>query len=403
MKKIQNQEVNENIPVDLALELVRGLPLKQSVIEVPVSKAGGKLLADDAIAQRYTPQFDNSAMDGFLFYRNDLNRNQRTFRIVGEIRPEDNAVQKFEPGNCLRIMTGARVPDGDFFVIPVELISAEDDSVTVNEVPDSNPIRRKGEGYKTGKTVLEKGTVMRPYEMGLLIESGNKTCQIYKPVTIALQVTGSEISEDNNTNGPVLTGVMQTWPGVDVSIQPVLDDQPENVRERLRALAQHFDIMITTGGISAGRHDYILNAMLELGANVHIRKVLQKPGKPFTVTTLNNASCFHLPGNPISAIFTAEFYVRAFLYQKFGLNFPERSAITETKLQNSRGSRTIFAPGTIGMNQDGRLTVKSEGFMKSHLLQLYSGNDVYVRLDQETEFNPGEQVPIIPFSTTFLP
>ncbi len=394
------------LTVDEALNIIDRLSTsKPNFVQISSKEASANILAKDVVSQHDIPRFDNSAMDGFIFPKQDLENGKKTFTVDGEIRPEHNPESVEGPGEgfCKRIMTGAAVPDGDFQVIQIELISVSGDQATVQEIPDSNPVRKSGEGYRKGKPVLLAGTVMRPYESGLMIESGNTRCHILEPLRISLQVTGSEITAENNTNGPVLEGIIGRWPGSVLKTLPVLEDDPKTVKERLISLKESSDIVLTTGGISMGKHDYILSAMQELGAEVLIRKVKQKPGKPFTISRLGDTIFFHLPGNPVSAVFTAEYYVRRFLSNRLGLSHTNYAAVVEGEFSNHRDDITLFSPGRLGFNGKHQLTVSSEGVMKSHLLQLYTGNNAYVRIDPGTTCSDGETVSITPFSTLRLP
>lgn len=392
------------LPVDEALERILNACSPASKTEIiPSTLAEHRVLAVDLNAQRDIPAFDNSAMDGYIFLTEDLESGQRLFEADGEIRPEDGPQEELKPGRCREIMTGAPVPSGEYSVVPIEMIREEGPKIEVLEVPDSNPIRRRGEGYGKEKLVLQKGTVIRPYEMGLMIESGNRNCSVKKRMSIAIQVTGSEIDEDMNTNGPVLEGVIHHWPGVEAKQWPVLADDPELVLKRMKDLKNSVDIVVTTGGISMGKHDYILSAMEKLGAEIIVRKVQQKPGKPLTVSRLGDTLFFHLPGNPISAVFSAELYLKTAVYNMLGLKFEEKRVKTSTHLKNHKGEKTLFVPGKLAFDDQNQLVVNSEGVMKSHLLQLYRNSDVYVRLDPETEYREGETVAVIPYSTTQLP
>lgn len=370
---------------------------------ISVKQSSGRILAEESLARRDIPAFDNSAMDGYLFLTQDLENGLRKFPVAGEIRPEHEKPDGIAQKTCKQIMTGAPVPQGHYTVVPVEMTREQGTEVDVLEIPKQNPIRRQGEGYRKGTSVLPKGVMIRPYEMGLMIESGNRECRVLKKIRVALQITGSEIDEDMNSNGPVLEGLIRHWPGVSVSQWPVVDDESGLVLQRLKELKESADVVLTTGGISMGKHDYIPGAMGKLGAEFIVRKVQQKPGKPFTVTKLENTLFFHLPGNPVSAVFTAEYYVRKALNKMLGFDHEDSTAIAAVPLKNPRPDKTLFVLGKLGYDDQGRLAVAGEGVMKSHLLQLYRNSDVYIRLDPETEYSKGDNVPVTPYSTTWLP
>ncbi len=393
----------DNLPVEVALKrILKAVEPVKETERIASKESVNRVLAESLKAQHDIPSVDNSAMDGYLFLTSDLDQGTRTFKVAGEIRPEEGSPNRLKSGTCLEIMTGAPVPEGDYTVVPVELTEMLDSGVEVKEVPKRNPIRKQGEGYRKGKAVLAGGTLIRPYEVGLMIESGNMNCSVLKSINMAIQVTGSEIDEDRNSNGPVLNGLVSQWPGTKTKEWPVLDDDPALVKERMLRLKDSADVVLTTGGISMGKHDYILGAMEELGAEVIVRKIQQKPGKPVTVTRLDNTIFFHLPGNPISSVFTAEYYARKAVYAMLGLDDNELKVLTTVQLENHRPGKTLFVPGKLKLDDQHRLTVTGEGVMKSHLMQLYRDSDVYVRLDPETEYKAGEPVSVTPYSTTRL-
>lgn len=395
---------SEYVTVDEALEKIsKASNVITDTESISSKKALNRILGDGLDAERDIPAFDNSAMDGYLFLTGDLKREKRNFSISGEIKPQDDGAEGPDAGTCKQIMTGAPVPPGDYTVVPVEMTNETDSGVEVLEIPERNPIRRQGEGYKKGKPVLPKGTIIRPYEMGLMIESGNRKCSVKKQIQIALQVTGSEIDEDMNTNGPVIEGLIKTWPGTAIKKWPILYDDPELVLNRMKELKESADIVLTTGGISLGKHDYILRAMEKLGAEVIVRKIKQKPGKPLTITRLDDTLFFHLPGNPVSAVFTAEYYVRYAVHKMLGLEQIEKQVLCAGSLENNRGEKSLFVPGKLKLADDSRVTVSSEGVMKSHLLQLYRDSGVYIRLDPDSKYSPGDKVRVTPYSTTTLP
>lgn len=399
---VKNQ--TDYLSVDEASKIIMGVlkPVTETERIAPV-ESENRVLADDLNAQRDIPAFDNSAMDGYIFLKNDLENGRRKFRIDGDIRPEDDQPGQLKPETCREIMTGSPVPSGNYTVVPIEMISESDGKVVVNEIPDRNPIRKQGEGYKKTHPILPKGTIIRPYEVGLMIESGNRNCTVKKNIRIAIQVTGSEIDEARNSNGPVLNGVVGHWPGTEVKEWPVLDDDPKLVAERMMRLKDSADVVLTTGGISMGKHDYILGAMEKLGAEVIVRKIQQKPGKPLTVTTLDDTLFFHLPGNPISAVFAAEYYARKAINKMLGLKDDERSVLAANSFENHLPGKTLFVPGKLKLDDQHRLTVAGDGVMKSHLMQLYHDSDVYIRLDPEIEYAAGDLVRVTPYSTTRLP
>lgn len=390
------------ISVDVAVStIIDNVHARTTSITVPVQKAVGCILTEDITAKQDIPRFDNSAMDGFVVRKEDWESGQRYFPIAFEIRPEDENPVSVPAEKCARILTGARIPEHGELVIPVEMASEKNLGVSFYGLPDRNPIRLKGEGYEKGKIILKKRSLVRSYELGLMIESGNKECNILKPLRVTLQITGSEINEKMNTNGSVLREILKSWPGVEIKECPVLEDDPHEVKNQLLALKEESDLILTTGGISAGKHDYLYSAMEEIGADILIRKINQKPGKPFTLSLWDDVPVCHLPGNPVSAIFCAEMYARLVVLKMLSIPFKKIMVKASCEMKNP-GTKTLFVPGFARIT-NGALTVTAQARIHSHLLQLYSGKNVYVRLEPETEYSVGDDVTVIPFSNNSLP
>ena len=366
--------------------------------EVRVRQSFGQILARPVTAERDVPGFDNSAMDGVVIRKSDWDAGQKTFELSGEIPPELNEPPALKAGTAMRIMTGAAVPEGGDFIIPVEMIEESDGQVTIRDIPGKNPIRKRGEGYRKGTTVLEAGTLIRPYELGLMIEAGVSKCETRKTLVIGVLVTGSEIDESRNTNGPELSELINQWPGVMVREYPAVRDDPTELNQHLLQLRDECDIIVTTGGISAGKSDYLPGILEEENARLLIRKINQKPGKPFTLYDWEGTTVCCLPGNPVSAVFTAEIYLRR-IHARL-TNYPVHTHQTfldeDTSLQNA-GEKTLFVPGKYYFN-NGRIMVKGQASMKSHLLQLYRDTNCYLQIPPESETNPDDFITIFPFT-----
>lgn len=430
---MHHQQSHKMISIDEAFEVIDGLdPVVGQSLVLPVRETLNNVLREDVIARTDSPRRDNTAMDGFVFRKQDLDGGRRQFPVAGDIRPEMDQVPPLEPGTCARIMTGAAIPEGGDFVVPVEQtrsVNRSDDEINgktghppepvksvpdgfgvksrsknmdhapdsgtewveVLEIPKKNAIRRQGEGFRRGDVLIRAGTVLRPYDLGLVIESGNNRCVVQRPLRIGLQISGSEITTTNNINGPVLHAILSSWPGTDVREWPVLADDPGAARTRLQELKEESDVIITSGGISAGRYDYLYDALTDLGADCLIRKVRQKPGKPVTVFRWDGVTVICLPGNPVSATAIAELYARRIVLRLQELPAdPVFGAFIQHELSNP-GNRTLFMPAALSVN-DGMLWVGSRRSMRSHLMQQYRGSRVYLRLEPDAHLKAGDKV-----------
>ncbi|MBP3193301.1 molybdopterin molybdotransferase MoeA [Natronogracilivirga saccharolytica] len=397
---------HSDIHAEEALEIIRQIPhseehtAKRFALEVPVDESVNRVLAEDVKAQADSPRRDNSAMDGFVFRKDDLDRGIRRFPVSGEVRPELETHPPIRSGHCARILTGAMIPEGGDVVIPVEQVDEiGEKEIEIRQIPQKNPVRKKGEGFKKGDVLLKEGAVIRPYEMGMIIEAGLHRCRVRPHLRIGLQVTGSEISEENNSNGPVLQSLMSSWPSTQVEVHPVIPDNPDRLKMRLRSLKDTSDLIVTTGGISAGKYDHLFDTLTELGARPLIRKIRQKPGKPLTIFIWDETVVCCLPGNPVSAVFTAEVYARSLARRLLGQEpvRPFRAKLCSEVSNN--GGRTLFLPVRLDVD-NGTLRADPGGDtrMRSHLLQLYRGCSSYLIVPPDAYHEPGNYVTCYPFS-----
>jgi molybdopterin molybdotransferase len=356
-----------------------------------------RILAEPVIAVEADPAFDNSAMDGYVFMKEDLDEGKRTFRISGAIRPEDEVLKPIEPGTCVYITTGSRIPPGGDFVIPVELTNANgDNTVIVTEIPIKNAIRKQGEGYRRGEVLLPAGKRIRPVDVGIIRQNAFDRVKVKRTLRIAVQATGNELDERRNTNTPVIANLFGSDPSLDIEIYPVIEDDKEMMEKRFAELLDKKDIIVTTGGISAGAYDLVIPVLETLGVEFLIRKVSQKPGKPFSYGKKNQVHMYCLPGNPVSAFFCAVFYVkRALKLLKGDTEGFTRSAVIQNRYECVK-HRTEFVPGILAENGAEKVVTINVG-IRSHLLHNLSAANCFVQMGPGVTCTPGNTVNVIPF------
>ncbi|MEX2641192.1 MAG: molybdopterin molybdotransferase MoeA [Balneolales bacterium] len=362
---------------------------------VSTRSSPGRILGETIHAREDFPAFDNSAMDGYVFSKKDLDEGRRDFEIAFEIRPEDENLPVLRPGTCAYITTGSAVPQGGDTVIPVELIRKTGDRVYAEEQPSRNPIRKKGEGYKKGDILLESGKRLLPADIGVLHSNGQTAVRVLAQTRIALQVTGNELDETRNTNGPVLRHLLNGFDSVSVDEFPVLKDDETEMKERFtRLLDDGYDLVVTTGGISAGEYDLVIPVLASLGTRFHVRKVSQKPGKPFSFGTLGATAFVCLPGNPVSAFFCSVLYVNRIIQTRNHQKPVECRAM----ITNGYTTRKMdeFAPGRTGHNGAVR-QVTTVAAIQSHLLHILSNSDCFVRFEPGKTYRKGDEVTIFPY------
>jgi molybdopterin molybdotransferase len=283
---------------------------------VHLTLAGNRVLGQDVVASFPSPQFDNSAMDGFAVRSRDTKgaspENPVTLTMVSISSAGTPSNVSLNPGECIQCMTGAKIPDGADAIIMVEDSSGFSDSATVQIMIETFPgkhIRKMGEEIKEGEILIQKGTTATPSEIGTCATFGYGELVVSKKPKIAIFGTGDELIEPgkNLGEGQIYNSNLYVFKelvdraGGEVVMQDVIKDDKDSLREFLSRALETCDVIISSGGVSMGRYDYVRDVFIELGVVEHFWKVAQKPGKPLFFGTGNSTLIFGLPGNPVSS------------------------------------------------------------------------------------------------------
>ena len=283
---------------------------------VYLTLAGNRVLGQDVVASFPSPQFDNSAMDGFAVRSRDTKgaspENPVTLTMVSISSAGAPSNVALNPGECIQCMTGAKIPDGADAIIMVEDSSGFSDSGTVQIMIEAFPgkhIRKMGEEIKEGEILIQKGTTATPSEIGTCATFGYGELVVSKKPKIAIFGTGDELIEPgkNLGEGQIYNSNLYVFKelvdraGGEVVMQDVIKDDKDSLREFLSRALETCDVIVSSGGVSMGRYDYVRDVFIELGVVEHFWKVAQKPGKPLFFGTGNSTLIFGLPGNPVSS------------------------------------------------------------------------------------------------------
>ena len=283
---------------------------------VYITLAGNRVLGQDVVASFPSPQFDNSAMDGFAVRSRDTKgaspENPVTLTMVSISSAGTPSNVSLNPGECIQCMTGAKIPDGADAIIMVEDSSGFSDSGTAQIMIETFPgkhIRNMGEEIKEGEILIQKGTTATPSEIGTCATFGYGELVVSKKPKIAIFGTGDELIEPgkNLGEGQIYNSNLYVFKelvdraGGEVVMQDVIKDDKDSLREFLSRALETCDVIISSGGVSMGRYDYVRDVFIELGVIEHFWKVAQKPGKPLFFGTGNSTLIFGLPGNPVSS------------------------------------------------------------------------------------------------------
>ena len=283
--------------------------------KVATMQALGRVLATDIISPSNVPNHNNSAMDGFAF---KFSANLKTLNIIGTAFAGKAFTGAVKAGECVKIMTGALIPVGADTVMMQERIAVKSDRITLLDEPKLGAnVRLAGEDLKIGHTVLAKGHVLKPADLGLIASLGMGEINVYRKLKVAFFSTGDELvsvgknlaeGQIYDSNRYTLFGMLSRL-GVVISDLGVVPDKPEKLEATLLKAASEHDVVITSGGVSVGEADYMKSLLAKHG-QVLFWKINMKPGRPLAYGKVGTSHYFGLPGNPVSAMVTFYQFVR---------------------------------------------------------------------------------------------
>ncbi|WP_291102812.1 MULTISPECIES: gephyrin-like molybdotransferase Glp [unclassified Flavobacterium] len=287
-------------------------PLRE--IEYSLSQVKKHILSQTVYSSINMPPFRQSAMDGFAICRHD----SLEYSIIGEIKAGDSHQVSLQPGQAIKIFTGAAIPDSAQAVIQIEKVSVKDAQLFLQEQPKQETnVRAIGEQISKGGLALEKGTMLNAAAIGFLAGLGFTSVMVYKKPTIGIVVTGNELVKPGipldygkvyESNAIMLELALKEAYFDEVSLYEVNDDF-ENTKNKLDEAISANDVVLVSGGISVGDYDFVARALKELEVETLFYKVNQKPGKPLFVGKQKDKMIFALPGNPAACLTCFYVYV----------------------------------------------------------------------------------------------
>lgn len=298
---------------------------------VPADAALGRFLAEDVRAARTQPAADLSAMDGYA-----LAPGEGPWALTGESRAGTPFPGVIAAGQCVRISTGAIVPEGADRVLLQEDALRDGDMISAAELPPTGRhIRARGFDFHTGDLLLTRGNRITPGRLALALAAGHGTLAVTRRVRVAVMDSGDELARDPAACLPhqipasnaAMIAAMLAPLGCEVTrLGPVADDRAALAAALQRA--EGTDILVTSGGASVGDHDLIKPALAEWGAQTAFWKVAIKPGKPLLVATRGAQVILGLPGNPVSSFVTAYLFALPLVRASMGDPDPLPRAVT---------------------------------------------------------------------------
>ncbi len=384
--------------------VVAGLITRRPPVTLPLADTLGLVLADDVVAPLSLPGFDNSAMDGYAVVADDVataTPEQPVLLPVAEDIPAGRTdALTLKPGTAHRIMTGAPLPAGATAVVPVEATDGATETVTIRSSAKPNQhIRRAGEDVTAGTTALRAGHPITPAALGLAAALGLGELTVIPRQRVLVMSTGTELVAPGTTLQPgqiyesnaVMLAAAIRDAGAEVVASPMAGDDVDVFRDVLGRHVGQADLIITTGGVSAGAYEVVKDA---LGGEVDFVKVAMQPGMPQGAGAVNGTPIITLPGNPVSALVSFEVFIRPPLRAAMGLPNPERprrTAVLTEDLTSPRGKRQFRR----GVLDDAAGTVTSYGPPASHHLRWLAAANCLLEIDEDdVEVAAGSQVQV---------
>ncbi len=373
---------------------------------IPVRETLGRVLATNITSEINVPSGRNSAMDGYAINATDLpSEGTNTLKLIGSSFAGKPSDIKLKKGECVRIMTGAIMPDGSDTVVMQEIAEVSGNHISIGvETKPGNNVREAGEDLAIGDLVLEKGMKLTPADIGLLASLGLAEVNVFRKLRVAFFSTGDELRSvgeklDNgaiyDSNRYTLYGML-TRLGVDMIDMGVVKDDRELMDKAFLEATGNSDVLITSGGVSVGEADYVKETLLKHG-EVDFWKVAMKPGRPLTFGKIDSTYFFGLPGNPVSVMVTFYQFVQPALKKMVGerSTMPVMMKVPCISKLKKRPGRVEYQRGILEQDKTGRMVVRKTGVQGSGILRSMADANCFIVLSLDNNgVNPDDLVDV---------
>ena len=408
----------ELLPVSEARRrLFELLTIKSGTESISIADAAGRVLAADVVSPANVPSHNNSAMDGYAISENSIpSSGEASLDLLGTAfagQPYDGHVG---PGKAVRIFTGAIMPEGADTVVIQEHVQAAGQTVNIDSsVVACKNVRLAGEDTGKGETILAEGRALEAADIGVLSSLGIRTVSVFQKLTVAFFTTGDELvslDTESSTQHELPPGMLYDSNrytlncllarlSVDVIDMGIVRDNEHDTRKALESASHQADIIITSGGVSAGDADFVTRVFHEFG-DVHFWKLAMRPGRPLAFGKVGEAVFFGLPGNPVAVMVTFLQFVKPAIGVLSGTHYDDVQpmtlpAVSESALRKSAG-RVEYQRGVMRVNESGVLVVASTGKQGAGRLSSMSRANCLIVIDADVEdVQAGDRVGVQPF------
>jgi molybdopterin molybdotransferase len=402
------------LSVDEAQKLILDHALTVGVERVSLMESAGRVLAEEVLARRDQPPWDNSAMDGYAVRWEDIGSASPdrpvSLKIVEEIPAGYFPKITIKGGEAARIMTGAPLPEGADTIVPQEETSGGEGRECVNILSPCEKgsyIRARGMDVVSGSLLMSPGATLKPAHIGMLASMGRNLITVYRKPAVAILATGNELADLDDVLSPekilnsnsyaVAAQVLEA--GAVPVLVGIAKDSPEDLKSKLiEALSGVGEkgVVVSSGGVSVGKYDFVKDVYQQLGIEIKFWKVAMKPGSPLAFGISEKRLVFGLPGNPVSSMVTFELFVRPALRRMLGASLVHRPRIlaTLTEAIKKTPEKSYFLRGRVEI-QDRQYTVRTAGLQDSNVLSSMMAANALIKLPEgRTDFRSGEKVEV---------
>ena len=377
---------------------------------VPLTEAFGRVLAEDLTARVTQPSADISAMDGYAVRAADVSSVPTVLSEIGAVPAGASFDGVVGPGQCVRIFTGAPLPDGTDAIVIQEDTERDSTRITVRQsVAVERHVRKAGLDFRRGDALLKAGRWLTARDIGLAAAMNRPWLAVRRQPRVAILATGDEVvlpgepmgpNQIASANGPALAAMIAACGGVPVTLGIAADDA-----DRLAAMADQAigaDLLITTGGASVGEHDLVRSALGTHGLVLDFWKIAMRPGKPLMFGRLRDTPLLGLPGNPVSAMVCAVLFARPILQALLGqaTDGPETEPAVLAADLRANDRRQDFVRAALARRADGQWVATPMAIQDSSMMVPLAESDcLLVRPPHAPAAVAGDPVDVIRFAT----
>lgn len=396
------------ITVIEAYQLVLANKLSLKSTEVPLTEALGMVLDENILADRPFPPFNRVTMDGIAIRFNTFSTGTRDFPIEKVQAAGDEPYLLLDVGHCVEVMTGAILPENTDVVIRVEDITISEGmaSVNIQQVEPFQNIHLCGSDKAAGTVLMNKGVLLGPVELSVAASVGKSTLKVLQYPKTVIVSTGDELVPVSEipashqiriSNSYAIFSFLKKW---GISAEMIhLPDNEEYVQHKIKELLDNYDLIVLSGGVSAGKFDYIPKALKEAGIQSFFHKVSQRPGKPFFFGSNEKTRVFALPGNPVSTLLCVTRYLIPWLKESLGLAHTTQPKVKLLKTIVFNAPLTFFVPVKLTANPETPIleAYPLPGNGSGDFANLLDADGFIELPENETEFQAGQFFTFWPF------